>query len=277
MFKFFKNNASEEKKEAQTENQTALIARWDGFLQKVETRFQETMTSSTQMLSQQLIDTDYDYYTVFRTWKAIKPKVFTLFDTIDTTWKSKVKPLMKAEGDFWYEEEKKRSHFRDYLHNQLQREELILEGKLSLQFYDHAIQIADKHFNCTQCGASLSVKKDLFRAQYIGCKACNTTNTFEPETKFLQIGWNVVDNIAALNALDAYDEKEKALNAILSKHPPVENTLWETYKTAYHNYQKCYLKERIKLRLDLEISYQEDLDKAMQQYNEYEKTHKKII
>lgn len=253
-----------------------LTQRWDNFLQKVETRFKETMVASTQMLSQQLIETNYDYYTVFRTWKAIKPKVFTLFDTIDSTWKTNVKPLMKTEGDFWFEEEKKGIDFKDYLHNQLQREELILEGKLSQQFYNHAIQIADHDFNCTQCGSPLTVKKDLFRAQYVSCKSCNSTNTFEPETKFIQIGWNVVDNIAALNVLDFYDTKEHALNAILQKRPPVDQTLWETYKIAYENYHKRYLSERIKLRSDLEATYDKDLELAMQHFYEYENTHKKI-
>ena len=147
----------------------------------------------------------------------MKSQIDNILLKIDETWEDKVRPQMIAisNNDYFYEDEGfKAEKLSDKLHEIMERFQTVLEGKLSQQFYNHAITIANQDFNCSQCGSPLTIKKDLFRAQYITCTACNSVNTFEPETKFIQIGWNIIDNIITLQCLPLHDKIDESLEKI---------------------------------------------------------------
>ena len=111
----------------------------------------------------------------------------------------------------------------------------------------------------------------MFRAQYVSCNACNSVNTFEPETKFIQIGWNIIDNIVALKCLPLLDEMENALESIriLRKENQTDD-VWDAYKATYFNYWETFFKERIQLKSDAEDRFEEDMERKRKEYNEYE-------
>ncbi len=247
-----------------------LISRWDGFLGKIEIRFNESLQHATDACFEQLERTDYDYLTVIKSWMGIKAQIHDLVSKIDQTWHAKVEPEMRAIGDFWIDESHKASELSDQLTLRLFRYEIELEGTLSQKFYDHAIKLGDVNLNCNQCNATINFKKDLFRAQYVTCPYCTSVNTVQPDPKFVQLGWGIVDNIARLNMIDKYDQMEAAANAISEQRFSAADHFWDTYKEAYFNYYESYFKERIRLKPDAQERYDDDMERKRKEYENYE-------
>lgn len=253
-------------------NQQELIQRWDAFLTKITARFYESLQHAEEACLEQMVETDYDYDTVFRSWQGMKAQIHELIQKIDTVWHGKVRPEMQALGNFYNEEGYKASDTNDRLIDELFKFERQLEGKLSQQFYDHAIQIASKKEACSQCDAILEIKKDIFRAQYITCTYCNAVNTVEPETKFVKIGWGIIDNIAALKAQPEYEAMEKALNNLNKRRKTEQDdSHWYAYENAYYAYWEKYFNERIKLNSDAKERYEADMQRKRTEYEEYER------
>jgi len=256
-----------------------LIARWDSFLKKIEARFNESLKQAEEACLSQLVETDYDYFTVQKTWMGIKSQIYNLIQKIDTTWHDKVEPEMRALGDFWTDESFKASELNDKLSIELDTFQTLLEGKIAKAFYDHAITISNKDFSCTQCNAKLEIVKDLFRSQYLTCQYCQAVNTFEPETKYLQIGWGIIESIIKVECLPEYEVMEKALEAIHQLRHPVkdkalEETLWQNYKMLYFDYHRKFFKRRIEMKSDEEKRYDEDMKRKELEFNEYEQVHR---
>jgi len=258
---------------------TELIQRWDSFLAKIEARYLESLQQAEEACMAQLVETDYDYYTVFRSWQGMKAQIRNIVKKIDKTWDDNVRPQMEAisdHNDYFYEEEgRKVSRLSDNLHYKMQRFQTHLEGKLSQKFYDHAITIANQNFNCSQCGSTLTIKKDLFRSQYVTCTACNSVNIFEPETKFIQIGWDIIDNIIALKCLPLHDKMDVVLDEMRKlRKEEHTNEIWNKYKTVYFNYWKTFFKERIKFKSDAQERYEEDIERKKKEFEEYENSYR---
>ncbi|MFK7813059.1 MAG: hypothetical protein AB8B59_11230 [Maribacter sp.] len=252
-------------------NQQELIQRWDAFLQKIESRFKESLVHAEEACQEQLVETDYEYETVFRSWSGMKAQIDELISKIDTVWHSKVRPEMQAVGDFYTDEGYKASESNDRLTEELYAFQRQLEGKLSQQFYDHAIQIANKKASCSQCDANLEIKKDIFRAQYLTCKFCNTVNTVEPETKFMKIGWGIIDNIAAIKAQGQYDAMNNTANAISAYRGQAPTDFWSTYENTYYAYWEKYFNERIKLNSDAQDRYDADMQRKRTEFEKYKR------
>ncbi|MEJ2881098.1 hypothetical protein [Pedobacter sp. GR22-6] len=212
-----------------------LISRWDGFLDKLELRFEEALQLGEQAVLESLEDNDYNYYASARTLQAIKAQLYEdLVQKISTTWQRQVEPLMRAQGHFWAEESYKGHRQAESMNERIGLWQIVTEGRLSQKYYDHIIPMINRDFFCTQCNALLNVKKNFFMAQYVNCSYCGAINTFEPESKYVAIGWNVVNNIAALNALDEYTIMQRTERGA-------------EYNAAARKYYERYFDERIKL------------------------------
>ena len=253
---------------------TELISRWDTFLSKMKARYLESLQHAEEACVEQLEATDYEYYTVFRSWQGMKSQINQILQKIDDTWQNNVEPQMQTVDNSDYlhhSEENKANHLTDSLVIEMERFEKALEGKLSQKFYNHAIAIANKDFNCSQCGSPLIIKKDLFRAQYVSCTACNTVNTFEPETKFIQIGWNIIDNIVAYQCTPLHNAMTQALKKLQEVRKNEQTAAhWDAYKTAYLNYWETFFNERIKLKSDAKERFEEDMNRKKTELTEYE-------
>lgn len=215
-----------------------LIQRWDHFLEKITIRFEESLIQGKAAVMESLEDNDYDYYASYRALRAIEMQIrSSLIEKIDITWIEQVEPSMRADGGiYWADESRKGYRLQDELSDRLSVWVNITEGHLSQKYYDHAIQLIHQDFKCTQCHAPLEVKKNFFLSQYVTCGYCNTVNTFEPQTKYATIGWNIINNIAALHSMEAYDAVRKT---------PREDR--RAYEQALRNYYEKYFDERIKL------------------------------
>lgn len=246
-----------------------LIQRWDDFLEKIEKRFNESLSYAEDSCKEQLLDTDYEYDTVMRSWGGMKSQINDLIEKIDQTWDTKVGPAMEAIGDFYNDESDKAyalSHKLTYAVDAFQRK---LEGELSEQFYNHAILIANKKASCMQCEADIAIRKDIFRAQYITCGYCNTVNTIEPETKFLNIGWGIIDNIAALRTTNEYNTMLQAVDSLRNQRKPVETIYWENYEKTYNSYWEAFFKEKVKLSSHAAERYEADMARKRKEFENY--------
>ncbi|UYQ95466.1 hypothetical protein MKQ68_10180 [Chitinophaga horti] len=231
----------------------ALITRWDTFLQKIETRFAESLELGEQAALDSLDESDYDYYVSLRTLTAIRTQIDeSLIRKIDETWQYQVYPAMQAEGMSWGDEARKGYALQDALHDRLHLWMMVAEGKLSEKYYTHAIGLINRDFRCTQCNSPLQVKKDFFMSQYVSCRYCGAVNTFEPETKYATIGWNVVDSMSELYAMPAY---------LAMRNIPQDNR--EAYANAARAYVEKYIDERIKLLPHTAETREQDIDRKL--------------
>ncbi|NRD20853.1 hypothetical protein HNV08_12420 [Winogradskyella eckloniae] len=248
-----------------------LINKWDAFLLKIENRFTDSLNHAKEASVAQLEESDYDFETTMRGWQGMKAQIRKLTDKIDEVWDEKVEPQMESVGDFASDEYTKGSNLNDKLEEDLQRFERQLEGELSQIFYDHAIKVADKKHNCTQCDAEIQIRNDLFRAQYITCSFCNTVNTIAPEAKFLKVGWGIVDNIAKVKTQTEFDAMEAAVEAIRLHRGQAPESYWETYKKAHSEYWDRFFKARITLNSELQNRYEDDIKRKQKEFDNYKK------
>jgi RNase P subunit RPR2 len=168
--------------------QHELIQRWDGFLQKIKDRFFVSTQQGLQAALDSLEENAYDFYSSLRVIASVKSQVYeSLIKKINDTWRSSAEPSMQAVNLAWTDEMAKGYALEEYLVQQLDRFVMEAEGKLSQKYYEYAINLVEKEFNCTQCKAPLVIKKNFFKSQYVTCLYCQTVNTFEPETKYVNM------------------------------------------------------------------------------------------
>jgi hypothetical protein len=252
-----------------------LILRWDSFLEKIEIRFNESLAHAEEACHEQLVETNYDYQTVMRSWSGMKAQIDTLVEKIDEVWENKVQPEMELIGDFASDESDKAYDLNHKLVYAIENFQRKLEGELSQKFYDHAIQIANKKSSCSQCNAAIEIKKDIFRAQYISCVFCNAVNTIEPEAKFVKIGWGIADNIAALKTTPYYKDMNLAVNTIQEHRGQAPESYWSTYENAYNTYWEKFFKERIAINSDLDKRFESDMNRKKKEFDNYKEIQTK--
>ena len=275
MFGLFGNKKEKKEEEAQKQNPEylKLVEKWDDVLNKIETRFQESLVNAEEALMENLDDSNYDLTPTLRAWSGIKSELQTLADKSDQLFDEKVKPQMLEYIEEWdvIDEGQKGTKQRESIYDRIERYEIELEGKLSQKFYDHAISFLNENFNCTQCSGKLEIRKDIFRAHYVDCQYCNTVNSFTPNDKIVQIRW-VVDNIAKYKSINEWDKMEKAKYEFKEMRPPrgeddkteyiaafkkredTEREFWTTYFTIRSSYLPEY-KETIEHDTDVKMKW----------------------
>ncbi|WP_298781846.1 hypothetical protein [uncultured Polaribacter sp.] len=237
MLGLFKKNKDEEIKQPKEEHQEFIVLskKWDVFLDKINTRFEESIGYAEEAIMENLVESDFDIHPTTRAWHGMKSQLMSMMNKIDTTFDEKVKPQMLAYKEDWelIDEGQKGTILRESIYERIERYEIFIEGKIAKKFYDHAIQLLNHDFNCTQCSAKIEVRKDIFRSHYVSCDYCNTVNTFTPNTKIAEIRGFAIDNIAKYNAIQEWDEYKKAQNAFNQIRPPSKNEDKTKYITGF--------------------------------------------
>ncbi len=250
-----------------------LIQRWDDFLFKIENRFYELLKNAEEAVMEHLEESNFDLYPTSRSWQAIKSQLQKLTNKIEEVFDEKVFPEMELHCDTndFLDEQIKGNHLREKLFEKLERFEIELEGRLGLKFYDHAITFQNEQFKCSQCGATLDIKKDVFRTHYVACNYCNTTNTFKPNSKVLNIQWAIIDHIAKYYCLAEWDNMKleaSSFYAIRDKNEAKKHAL-QRIEDATKAYWEKFLKERIVLMSEYEKTYDKDLKAKMNSFYDW--------
>lgn len=271
----FFGKKKEEKIDPEEEKFQELSKKWDGFLSKIEVRFEESLEQTEEAVLEGLEDTDYDINATNRAWHAMKHKLMELTDKIDNTFEEKVKPQMLEVKESWdlVDEDRKGSYLQSSILKRIDRHEVVVSGKFSQKFFDHAVLLLNDDFNCTQCAGDIEIKKDIFRTHYVSCDYCNTVNTFEPNSKVSEIRHAAVDNMARYNAINEWDDLTKAVNDLRETEKPFEGEDFTAYKAAFDNrevYEKLYwdkfLKEKISIMPEHEETFDTDYEHKMMMF-----------
>ncbi len=259
MFGLFGKKKEKDLEKPENSEFLKLVEKWDTFLNKMETRFNESLVNAKEALLENLEESDYDINPTMTAWQGIKSQLMAMGDKVDSTFDEKVLPQMLKYKEHYelLNEAAKATHLREkVILKKIMLFEIEIEGEVSQRFYNHAIQFLNKDFHCTQCSAKLEVRKDIFRAHYVTCDYCNTVNTFIPNDKISQIRW-IVDNVAKYNCINEWkamknaEEEYQALRSWsegedMSQHK-IKIKNWEdasrTYWTKYFTLRSEYLPE----------------------------------
>ena len=276
----FFSRKTTEKPKVENPEFVALVEKWDGFLAKIKTRFFESLVNAEEALLDNLEESDYDINPTMTAWQGIKAQLMALGNKVDTTFDEKVKPQMlqyKEHYDILDQVAKGTFLRENVIHNGIERFEIVLEGKVSIKFYNHAITFLNKDFHCTQCSAKIEVRKDIFRTHYVSCDYCNTVNTFTPNDKISQIRW-VVDNIAKHKAINEWDEKLKAENELSELRSWSECQDITPYKIALKKQENAsrsfwlkYFTKRAEFLPEYQETIEHDIDVKMKWFYEMRK------
>ena len=275
---FFSKNKKDESETTSPEF-LELVNKWDVFLEKINNRFNESLVNAEEAILDNLNESDYDLSPTLTAWQGIKAQLHGLSNKIDDTFYNKVEPQMLnyVKGYDTVDQSIKANDLRNSIFFRIERFEIVLEGKVSKAFYDHAIQFLNNDFHCTQCSAKLEVRKDVFRSHYVSCEYCNTVNTFTPNDKIASIRW-IVDNIAKYNALAEWDEMQKANNEFSDFRPPHEgqdNTeyikLFKKRENTERAFWVKYFSERSEFLPEYNETIEHDVDNKMKWFYEERK------
>lgn len=278
MFGIFKNKKEESKKTEQPKF-LALVEKWENFLGKIETRFNESLVNAEEAIMGNLDESDYDLTPTLRAWQGIKSSLQDLSSKIETTFEEKVSEQMLEYIERYdlIDQSQKGVRLGEGIWDKIERFEIVLEGKVSVKFYEHAIEHLNEDFHCTQCNAKLEVRKDIFRSHYVSCDYCNTANTFTPNDKIVQIRW-VSDNIAKYRALAEWDLMEKAENEFKEFRSPSEGDDLTEYTKVYKKREEAlrvfwlkYFTERSVLLPEYSETIEHDINVKMKWFYEERK------
>jgi len=260
-----------------------LVERWDNFLHKMETRFNESLVNAKEALLDNLEESNYDIGPTMTAWFSIKHQLMALGNKVDTTFDEKVLPQMRAykeDYDLLGQILKARHLREEVIFKKIDLFEIEIEGEISQRFYNHAIQFLNKDFNCTQCSAKLQVRKDIFRSHYVSCDYCNTVNTFVPNDKIIKIRW-VVDNIAKYKCINEWIAKENAENEYKKLRSWREGEDISQHKIAIKKWEETYWTKYFTLRSEFLSEYAEtiahDTDVKMKWFYTEKKRFKLLI
>jgi len=280
MFGFFGNKKEKKQETAEHPEFIKLVERWDTFLSKMETRFNESLIQAKEALLDNLEESNYDIHPTLTAWHGIKAQLMAMGNKINTTYDEKVLPQMLNHKEHYQllDQAAKGTYLREQvIHTKIERFEIEIEGEISIRFYNHAVHFLNKSFKCTQCGAKIEVRKDIFHAHYVTCDYCNTVNTFTPNDKITQIRW-IVDNIAKYKALNEWDAMQKTENELMNMCPPHKGQDNTAYKNAFEKREKAtrtfwtkYFTERAEYLPEYADTIEHDVEVKMKWFYEERK------
>lgn len=248
---------------------TQLINRWNTFRNNMVARFYEILEQGRQATLDSLDQNNYDYYSSSRALGSMKEQIReSIINKLSTTWRNEMQAKLEKLNDpsvDWVEEMKAVYDLEHKLYDELDMWTRITEGQLSLKYYNKIISITKFQFECSQCGAKLNVKKDYFHSQYVTCNYCSAINTFQPETKFQQIGFNVINNISLLYVIEEY-KKLREVENLRDKYAD-DWAYTQDYEKACKTYLERFFSERIKLMPHTAETYDKDLALELKKRN----------
>lgn len=153
--------------------------RWTSFLEKIEARHDELLTAARESLPGLVPDADFDLQPFSNALMAVHAQCVGLSQKIDRTWSDSAQAAVEASGDATAAHEQSRAcQWRMEL--ALRRAEVELSAEVADAVMGRAKAELAQPFKCTHCGGPLTPRESVFRAHYLPCGFCKTTNTFEP-------------------------------------------------------------------------------------------------
>lgn len=252
--------------------------RWFLFLEKLEQKIEELCQAAIPELKD-LMATDDDIYkrTFERFYRGINGQMDNIRQKVSDTYEEKIIKLyesIKCEVNALHPNARVLSEFRSvcskryhtdfeekfqYWQNQLEKtHESDLEIEYNKTVLDY--ESTKDNFNCSQCGAKITIEKIFFITTYLPCSHCQTQNTFEPSTQARMIQ-NFAKELAQQRTSHLYElfvaEENKERDLYHKRH--------ELSLTIIHEKDKNVLQEM----QDLENQRQKAITNAPKIYHNY--------
>ena len=199
-----------------------LINKWDGFLNKIEDRFNEFIDQANQGTENFIEQLEYDSISVTNAWNGIKGQMFSLSKKATDTWDDKMDDLFGDRDDVTSDERMEQY----YKHTDLtHRMSTKYESELAKAIANSGRKIEqnvmahidlNKIHNCKQCGDKMDIVIYSFMAKNVKCQSCGTVNSYEPDARILALEYYTVTALANEKIID-FVKKEADIEHAMHK------------------------------------------------------------
>jgi predicted RNA-binding Zn-ribbon protein involved in translation (DUF1610 family) len=170
----------------------ALVERWDGFLEKIKSRYNEVIDSSREPLKDMIGGLQYDSIVIHNTLQGIKNQsVYQLDKKINESWE-KMEGEMEKIGvmyDYIVPLRQKTEKTSRWMWDEFERFSITTFADAARQIEKNIRSVVDENVihNCISCGSQLPVEVWAFQAVNVKCPNCGSVNTYEPDGRVRQL------------------------------------------------------------------------------------------
>ena len=185
-----------------------LVQRWDSFLSKIKSRYQEVLQQSEEPLNGVIENLQYDNVIIHNIKTGLHNQtVEQLSAKTDEGWK-KMESEMSKIGVSWdliTKQHKKADEMKQWLALEFQKFEVKLYADAARKILDNVKKHIDlnKLHSCTQCAGELPIKIYSFMAVNLKCDSCGSVNTYQPDDRIRALEYYVLNHLAEEHAFPA--------------------------------------------------------------------------
>ncbi|MBI5403747.1 MAG: hypothetical protein HY959_10140 [Ignavibacteriae bacterium] len=177
-----------------------LIARWDGYLNKLRDRFYEVLNSTEEPMAGVIEGLQYDNIILINILNGLKYQTVTqLSAKADEGWSKMRLELQKINANSVIKEQAPKADiFKNWIDEEFQRYEIKLFARAANKILDNVKKHIDekKMHRCTQCAAELPINVYSFMAVNLKCESCGSVNTYQPDDRIRALEYYVIEPLA---------------------------------------------------------------------------------
>jgi hypothetical protein len=163
---------------------TALIDRWNGFLDKIKARYLEVLEQSKEPLNDVIGGLEYDSIIIHNVLNGLKyQSQGQLSKKMEDTWEKVEHEFEKLDIDFdvILKEQKKHHDLTEWMRDDFER--------FSIRTFADAARQIEKNIHAAVDPNQIQLKVEVFAFQAINvkCAGCGTINTYEPDGRVRQL------------------------------------------------------------------------------------------
>lgn len=170
----------------------ALVDRWDGFLGKIKSRYQEVLEQSKDPLKEVIGGLEYDSIIIHNVLNGLKyQSEGQLSKKIEESWEKMENELENIGIDFDHilKIKDKNWALTEWMRDDFERFSIrtFADAARQIEKNIHAAVDPNQIHNCVSCGDQLQVETFSFQAVNTKCPGCGTINTYEPDGRIRQL------------------------------------------------------------------------------------------
>ena len=207
----------------------ALCERWDGYLKKLDERYNEVIAQVEAPMQGMIDGLQYDNIVVHNVLMGLENQTVTeLSEKVDQGW-SKMQGEMEKLGAPWEvisSQQKKGELFKNNMVDNFSDYHTNTYTRAANKILENVQKHIDekKLHRCTQCAGELPIKTYSFMAVNLKCESCGSVNTYQPDDRIRALEYYVINQLAEANAKE------------LKKQARYDKNAGKEYYKAYYGY-----------------------------------------
>ena len=193
----------------------AVIARWDGFLDKTRTRATDLLAEASGACARTIEGGECDANVVFAGWEAVAHRTTDLANKVIETWNGQVVGAMEnasIEGERLEAERAKAGTLHHWIELEIERTRLAIQCELARETLKREVAEARAEHPCTRCGAALDVPL-VFITTNLTCRHCRAICEYVPGTLTRMVAGHCMFNLPEMTAWPEYVVTKEAERA----------------------------------------------------------------